>query len=534
MPDLATHTALAELRNARKRVRTANIDWVDAMYRAYILTIVGVIAILVASGYVGDSDISPNGLDQLRDHGPATVGLGVAIAVAIGLRSGARGGPLALEAADVRHVLLAPIDRGRALRGAAFRQVRHTGLAALAVGAIGGQLAARRLPGNPAAWTACGAATAALAALAAAGAGYVAAGRRMSPRLANLLALVIVAWSALDLAGGVATSPADLLGAFALWPLDIAPLAVIGIIVAAAMVVAGLAFVEGLSIEAAERRSTLIGRLAFAATLQDLRTVLVLRRQLAQEHARRRPWARAVPGARRWPIWARGWRGVLRWPGVRVLRVVVLGAAAGAACAGIAAGTTPLVVVAGLAMYVAALDSIEPLAQEVDHPSRTDAFPMLRGAVHVRHMPVAAVVMGSVSLISLATAFALRPRLSTLAVGGLTMVTATIGSIAGAAIGTISGPPDPLSSWALGAPEIAGLHTIVRLLWPPALALAGFVPVIVATRLAEQHRDSVLATTAVSSALVLGLELGMVAWVYARDSVLANIKASFDSLGKTA
>ena len=225
---------------------------------------------------------------------------------------------------------------------------------------------------------------------------------------------------------------------------------------------------------------------------------------------------------------------MLRWPGVRVLRVVVLGAAAGAACAGIAAGTTPLVVVAGLAMYVAALDSIEPLAQEVDHPSRTDAFPMPRGAVHVRHMPVAAVVMGSVSLIGLATALALRPRLSTLAVGGLTMVTATIGSIAGAAIGTISGPPDPLSSWALGAPEIAGLHTIVRLLWPPALALAGFVPVIVATRLADQHRDSVLATTAVSSALVLGLELGMVAWVYARDSVLANIKASFDSLGKTA
>ena len=92
VPDPATHTALAELRNARKRVRTANIDWVDAMYRAYILTIVGVIAVLVASGYVGDSDISPNGLDQLRDHGPAAVGLGIAIAVAIGLRSGARGG----------------------------------------------------------------------------------------------------------------------------------------------------------------------------------------------------------------------------------------------------------------------------------------------------------------------------------------------------------------------------------------------------------------------------------------------------------
>ena len=532
MPDPTPNAALVELRNARKRVRTANIDWVDAMYRAYILTIVGVIAVLVASGYVGDADVSQHGLDQVRRYGPGALGSGVAIAVAIGLRSGARGGPLALEAADVRHVLLAPIDRGRALRGAAFRQIRHTGLAALALGTVAGQLAARRLPGNPAAWTTCMAATVTLAALAAAGAGYVSAGRRVTPRLANLAAIVVVAWSGMDLARGWATSPFDLLGKLALWPLEVDPLAAVGIATAVAITVAGLVFVGGLSIEAAERRSTLIGRLAFAATLQDLRTVLVLRRQLAQEHARRRPWSRTVPGAHRWPIWARGWRGVLRWPGVRVVRVVLLGATAGAACAGIASGTSPLVIVAGLAVYVAALDSIEPLAQEVDHPSRTDAFPMLRGAVHVRHLPVAAVVMAATSLVGLATTVALRPQLSTLVVGALSVVTVSVGSIAGAAIGTISGPPDPLSSWALGAPEIAGMHTIIRLLWPPALATVGFIPVIVATRLAERGSDSVLSTTAMSSALVLGLELGVVAWVHSRDSVLANIKASFDVFGK--
>jgi hypothetical protein len=530
--DTDSAAALAELRNARKRVRTANIDWVDAMYRAYILTIVGVIAVLVASGYVGDSNVSAQGLVDVHDYAPAVIGLLGAVAMAIGLRSGARGGPLALEAADVRHVLLAPIDRGQALRGAALRQIRHTSLGALAIGAIGGQLAARRLPGNPVAWTACGAAVALLAALAGIGAGYVASGLRWSRWLTNLLALAIVGWSAADLAAGIATSPLDLLGRLALWPLDFDALAAIGIVATLLVLAAGLRVVEGLSIEAAERRSSLIGRLAFAATLQDLRTVLVLQRQLAQEHARRKPWARFVPGARRWPVWGRGWRGVLRWPAVRVVRVFVLASAAGAAAAGIAGGTTPLIVAAGLAMYIAGLDSIEPLAQEVDHPSRTDGYPVVRGAVHVRHLAVSGVVMVVASLAGLGTAFAIRPQLSTLGVGGLTVATAAIGSVAGAAISTIAGPPDQVSAWAIGAPEIAGMHTIARLLWPPALATIGFVPVIVATRLSARHSPTVASTTAVSAGLVFMFEVGMVAWVYAREPVLANIRASFDSMGK--
>ena len=50
--------------------------------------------------------------------------------------------------------------------------------------------------------------------------------------------------------------------------------------------------VAGSSLEAAERRTELVGQLRFAVTLQDLRTVLVLRRQLAQERPRSRPWIR--------------------------------------------------------------------------------------------------------------------------------------------------------------------------------------------------------------------------------------------------
>lgn len=528
MPDAASLDALAALRGARKRVRTRHIDWVDAMYRAYILSIVGIVAVLVASGYVGDGELDPTAVADVRTYGAAALGAVVTIALVIGARSGARGGPLALEATDVRHVLLAPIDRSAALRAAALRQVRHLALGGLVVGATAGQLAARRLPGNPATWTACGAGALALGTAAGAGLGYLASGRRWSRRATDLLALALVGWSAADLATGHATAPASLLGRLVLWPFEVDLLALAGIALALVVLVAGIASIGGLSIEAAERRSSLIGRLAFAATLQDLRTVLVLRRQLAQEHARRRPWSGRVPFADRYPVWARGWRGVLRWPLVRVARLVVLGLAAGAALDGVASGTTPLVVAAGLALHIAALDAVEPLAQEVDHPSRTDLAPIARGAVHVRHLPVSFVVMGVAGAIGLAGALALRPQISTLEVGALVLVTGAVGAVAGAAIGTISGPPDPLSAWALGAPEIAGLHTVLRLLWPPALAVLGCAPVIAATK----ATTNVAGTTALTAALVLLLELGVVAWVHARDDVLANIRATFDSFGK--
>jgi hypothetical protein len=522
VPEPANPDALSQLRTARKRARTAGIDWVDALYRAYVLGIIGVIAVIVVSGQVGDADVTDAGLAQVRDRGPGVLGAIVAAAVCIGVRSGSRGGPLALEAADVRHVLLAPIDRGRALRAAALRQLRHLVVAGAAAGAIAGQLAGRRLPGAVLAWPACGALVGALAVGAAAGSGHLVAGRRVRRSRANVVAAAAALWAAADLAAGSATSPFSLLGRVALWPLDVDLLGAAGMLLALAATAAGLASIGGVSIEAAERRSALIGRLAFAATLQDLRTVLVLRRQLAQEHPRRQPWRSTGPLAGRWPVWDRGWRGVLRWPVVRVVRIAVLGVAAGAALAVMDRGTTPLVVVAALALFVAGLDAVEALAQEVDHPSRGDAMPIARGALHLRHLAVAVVVMIGVALVGLVTTLVLRPETSTLAIGGITVVTAALGSVAGAAISTVAGPPDPLSGWAVGAPEIAGVHNVVRLLWPPGLAMIGCVPALVASRVAA-HGGSVPLGLAIATAAVLVVEAGVFAWVHARDNVLAQL-----------
>ena len=71
------------------------------------------------------------------------------MAVAFGLRSGGRGGPLTLEAAVVQHELLAPVPHEAVVRGPAIKQLRFLAFAGLVVGAIVGVLATRELHGNP-------------------------------------------------------------------------------------------------------------------------------------------------------------------------------------------------------------------------------------------------------------------------------------------------------------------------------------------------------------------------------------------------
>src|SRR3954454_2883852 len=282
--------ALVDLRRARRRRRTSDIDVFEALYRSYLTAVLVGLAILLLSGITGDKPVDAATLHKVKRDGPAAVGLAGAFVVAIGLRSGGRGGPLVIEAADVRHVLLAPVDRTLALRGPAFRQLRFAAFTGAAAGAVAGILAMRRLPGTPAFWVASGAAAAALIAVLAIGAGIAMSGNRIGRIASQALALVVLAWSALDLSRHTATSPLTYLGRLALWPLHVDPLAFFGIAVAVIVPALAVRAVGGTSLEAAERRASLAGQLRFAATLQDVRTVIVLRRQLDQERHRNRPW----------------------------------------------------------------------------------------------------------------------------------------------------------------------------------------------------------------------------------------------------
>jgi hypothetical protein len=512
----ATHRSLKALRHARRRRRVAQIDWVDALYKAYITAIVVGAAIAGLVIAAGGARVDARTLHSVRTHGAAWIGLAVGGAVALGLRSGSRGGPLALEAADVSHVLLAPVDRGTVLRGEAWRQLRGVMLVGPAAGGIAGALASPRLTGPIAVWVIVGIAFGALVAGAVWGSALLTSGGRLTATAATTIGIVLVAWTAVDVVAGWTTSPASLLGSFALWPLRFSAVGVVGVVVAAVVPVAGMLVIGGLSIEAAERRASLVGQLRFAATVQDVRTVIVLHRQLAQEEPRRRPWRRVRP--RTEPghaCWRRGWQGALRWPAGRVARFFVLGAVAGAAGAGAAAGTAPLIVVAGGALFLAALDATEALAQESDHPDLGARVPIARGTLLVRHLPVAVCLLVLGTVVGAGVAFALVRSVDALTVALVMVVPAAATAAGGAAVAVVLGARAP-GALDFSFPEFASIGLVLRTAIPPAIAIAGIAPVL-AARQAMQHGGSAVGAAggAALGALIVAVGAGSFASIWA-------------------
>lgn len=283
--------ALRDLRRARRRRAYGDIDWMDALYKVYVTAIFSAVGGSMLSGWIGGRPVTPFELAGAVDRGPALVGLVVAVVVAGGLRSGGRGGPLALQPADVAHVLLAPVPRGMALRAPALRQLRFSAFLGTVVGMAAGNLAAQRLPGAYPAWVVWGGLAGLVAGLAWTGSALVASGFRLGRRWAGVLAVAAVGWSAADLAGRTATSPATYLGRLAMSALDGMSLLPLELVLLA-LPAAGLAGVGGTSLEAARLQAGLAAELRFALTMQDVRTVILLRRQLAAEGPRRRPWVR--------------------------------------------------------------------------------------------------------------------------------------------------------------------------------------------------------------------------------------------------
>jgi hypothetical protein len=515
------HARIDDLRRARRRRRVAEIHWVDALYRVYVAAIVGTVAVVALAGSVGDAPLTARQVADVTRHGPALIGLLATLAVAIGLRSGSRGGPLAIEPGDVRHVLLAPVDRGRALRSPAWRQLRSSLFVAVLLGATIGRFADRRFPDqNPLEWILAGAVATAVIVGLSVGAALVASGRRLPRWAATALGLALLTWSAVDVAGvEIPASPGRSVGWIALAPLDLHPAAIAPIVVAVLLVVVGMAGVGGLSVEAAEARTALVGQIRFAATLQDVRTVLVLRRQLAADRPRDRPWLKLGRGGRLLkPIGLRAWHGILRFPATRVIRVLLLAGAAGAALRGTWGGTAPLVVVAGLAMWLAGLDLVEPLAQEVDHPSRRELYRHPEGALYISLlMPsfVVAVLLGLV-----AGGIAVLPGSGHVPVGPglISGVSVAVAGLAGAVLNVISGQPSHKSDLALMAPEVAGMGMVMKSALPLLIAVAGALPLLVVEANEHAGRPQLQgATTAWAGVLVLvGLVLG---WTHQREEI---------------
>jgi len=521
---------LRALRGQRRRNRVRNLDWFEAAYRAYLTGIVGLALVLVVSSWLGDKAPSPKGLADLLDHGPAAIGLVAAAALALGLRSGSRGGPLAVEPAEVRYTLLSPVDRRVALIGPALRQVRFAAFLGAVVGAVGGILAWRRLGESGFAWAASGGVAGAAVAVGLIGAAMVASGLRLRPWMASLLGAAILAWGVADIAGYV-PAPTTTIGSLVLWPLRVHAIDVLGVLGALALAAAGLALLRGVSLEAAERRTGLVGQLRFAVTVQDLRTVIVLRRQLAQDTPRNRPWFR-LPGRGRFVVWRRGWYGLLRFPAVRFLRLFILAVAGGICMSAAYHGTTPLIVVAALVSYLAGLDAIEPLSQEIDQSDRADALPIERGNLLVRHAAVPAVVSALVGLVGAATAVAINRTTLSVELGAVLFLPVAWCGAAGAIVSTAMSAPDPFKDGQLLPPEVAGMKLAFRTAWPLIVAIIGTLPVVAARRAFTTGNEPVPAAVqaGIAALLVAGFTA---AWLRFREPARAWWK-NFQEEGQQA
>jgi hypothetical protein len=471
--------ALSALKSARRANRVENIDRFDAFYKAYLGAILSGIALYAIAGYFGDTPIRGAGLESFTERAPAVIGLVIALAIAIGMRSAGRGGPLAFETADVRHVLLSPVDRVDAVGAVALRMLRHNAFIGLSAGAALGVIATRRLPEHPASWIAAGAACGLGAALMATGTTLAVASRKPKAWQADILALAIIGWAVADVVVPVELSPMSLVGDVAVWATQFSVLGIVGLVLAALAGFVGYKLSDAVSLESAERRAKLVGQLKFAATTQDVRTVMLLQRQLAQQGLRSKPRlklrkARPRTEATAGVVARRNLQSMLRWPLVRVARLFALFAVFGASIFGVWAGTAPLMVVGGLALWLAALDLHEGLAQESDHPDRLEGAPEQRGLVYLRHMALPALIVLVMTALAALPALLLGPPELQSVFGPLIVPLAAL-AVAGAAL-VVARPPE-IETGFISA-EVTGLKILAKSAIPPLLPIFGMLPLV--------------------------------------------------------
>ncbi|MEX1218462.1 MAG: hypothetical protein WEA11_08100 [Acidimicrobiales bacterium] len=503
MTEVETPTeALQGLRRARRHNRLSEVHWIDALYRVYMVGLAAVIFVMFAVSQLPDDRLSDEEAIRFASEAPLWLGLGFAIAIGVGLRSGGRGGPLVLEAPVVMHELNAPVSRASVVRGPAIKQLRFMAFAGAVIGAIIGEVAAHRLPVNPAVAIACCAAAFSLAAILSSATALAASGRRLRWWPANFLAAAFIGWSILDILGKRTTSPFTLLANIAFWPITFRAIAILSIVLVALVVWLGLSRIGDLSVEHALRRAGLVAQLRFAVTLQDVRTVVLLRRQLSQENARLRPWIRIGRSKKKSfipPTWKRDWQSYLRFPLPRLLRMAMFGVIAGLSLGALWRGTIPMIIVAGLALYLVAYDASEPTAQEVDHPTRWESFPDPPGILLLQHVAAAFVIMAFICIIAAASALLLVPFVVVWKLALIMFVPVALASACSAMISTAQGAPNMAGLAGLG-PDVMGWVMIARLVLPPTITIIALLPL-----LSAGSDPTAINTTKVGNATVYSL-----------------------------
>ena len=222
---------------------------------------------------------------------------------------------------------------------------------------------------------------------------------------------------------------------------------------------------------------------------------------------------------------------MLRFPLTRVLRLLLLAGAAGAAFRGAWSGTAPLVAVAGLALWLAGLDLVEPVAEEVDHPSRREAYPTEEGSLYLRLLAVPLVLAVVLGLVTGGVAAAPGGGQLPVAVGLLAGVATALAAAVGALCNVVAGAPSQSDELGLIAPEVAGLKMVLRTAFPPALAVLGALPLLAVG--ADRDAGRALTTTAPPLWLALaGLVALVLGWVHQRQAIAEWWRQAMDAAGQ--
>ena len=544
--------ALRDLRRTRQSRRLGDAEWFDVAYRVYLFALVGLTGVVLASdaidGVVGDGIKT----SDLLARGPSVVGLIVVLAFGLGLRSGADGGPVAIEVADIRHVLLSPINRRRALLRPVGQRIRSVTFSFAMATAVLGQFVAREVEGSRAAWAAAGALFGAVTGAVFVTSAVIAHVIRLPRWAATAIAAVGLAWqgaAAWINWNGPSNSPlrfgpANLDGSLAFWGIRQQGIDVVAIAVTLAAIALSLALCGGLRIEPLARRGSLVTQLRFAATVQDLRTVVMLRRQLRAETLRSTPWGGSsrTPisersgshGSIRSMIWRRGFRSLRRLPASRLARIASL-AIVGGVCASLAASSSLLFLLGTLAaLFLLGMEAIEPLSQEIDRPDITDGLPIERGRLFAYHLVAPAALLVVAAVLGAAAASVLEP--SHAAAAFAIALPATLAGAIGPMAGAVLDAPTPIAvadtnimgtprdtEQSFVPPEFAGFSNAFSTFLPIVLTSLGLVP-IVAMRFDPSAGTALRATIGV--ALVFGL---LVRWVQRRDRWGVAIRSFFEA-----
>jgi hypothetical protein len=418
------------------------------------------------------------------------------------------------------------VSHAQVLRHPAIQRLRTFAFAGAVAGGVANQLLGRRVPNHPSLglFALYGAIAGAIVGVLFVVSALLAHGLGITRWLTTAIASVLLGWQvAVTIGDTNVAGPFDVVGSIALGWSRVNAIDAVGVLVILILTAVSIALVGRFSLEALARRSALVSQMKFAVTLQDVRTVVLLRRQLSQEHMRVKPWVKVPRILRRDVVIGRGLRSMMHFPLRRIIRMKLLAIAAAGAMVLAWRGTTPMVVPAGLALFVLGLDVVEPLSQEVDQPDRTDALPVERGLIMTKHLIVPAIASLVFLPAGVFTVLVLEPGVSSLGYAVLLGIIALLGGVAGATINSVAGAPDPLSGANQGLalpPEVSGMSTVIRSGWPPVVSIITCLPVL-ALRYGVENQTDILGNTLRAVGGVVILIVLVAGWVRQRDAILS-------------